>query len=489
MIRMLARLRRSRPRRSTLRTRVTVVASLAITAAVVLGLLLMYLLQMNSVRSTVDGQLRTYATQIAQSAANGRWPTPLAPSTLDSNAEAQVIAPDGRVLAATRRLVGLPAVYRLPADSDTPVRQKAADRVVPGEVRVIGLRTTVDGRSVAIITLTSTGLLRQVNSEFARHLLIGLPIILVLAAAVWLVVGRALRPVERIRHAVTDITSADLSQRVPEPGTADEIGHLAHTMNDMLTRLDDAAQRQRRFVADASHELRSPLAAIRTTLEVGLAHPDRAPWPTIAERAAEQSTRLEDLIQQLLLLTKADEHQLSAQQQRVDLGVLRQDVVDNTPPHHLDIDLDTAPSVNTVGNPDHLQRLFRNIIDNAVRYAHRRVLITASATVDGVRVDIDDDGPGIPPAGRHRVFDRFVRLDSSRERSSGTTGLGLAIAHEIALAHQGRIAIADNPAGGARVVVTLPNAPSGAPVAAHPPAGLESAQPAKRTPMGTRRRK
>ncbi|HEY3713395.1 MAG TPA: HAMP domain-containing sensor histidine kinase [Jatrophihabitantaceae bacterium] len=457
---MISRVRRRR----TLRTRVTVVASLAITAAVVLGLLLMYLLQMSSVRRTVDGQLRTYATQIAQSAANGRWPTPLAPSSLDADAEAQVIAPDGRVLAATRTLVGLPAVYRLPANSDTPVRQKAADGVIPGEVRVIGLGTTVDGRPVAIITGTSTGLLSQVNSEFVRHLLIGLPIILVLAAAaVWLVVGRALRPVERIRHAVTDITSADLSQRVPEPGTADEIGHLAHTMNDMLTRLDDAAQRQRRFVADASHELRSPLAAIRTTLEVGLAHPDRAPWPTIAERAAEQSTRLEGLIQQLLLLAKADEHQLSAEQQRVDVGALLRDVVANTPAHHLDIDLDVAPGVDTVGNPDHLQRLFRNILDNAVRYARRRVLLTATTTADEIRIEIDDDGPGIPAADRDRVFDRFVRLDDSRERTTGSTGLGLAIAREIVLAHHGYLTIADSPAAGARVIVTLPLAPSSAP--------------------------
>jgi signal transduction histidine kinase len=122
-----------------------------------------------------------------------------------------------------------------------------------------------------------------------------------------------------------------------------------------------------------------------------------------------------------------------------------------------------APGVDTVGNPDHLQRLFRNILENAVRYARRRVLITATTAADEIRIEIDDDGPGIPAADRGRVFDRFVRLDSSRERSTGTTGLGLAIAREIALAHHGRIDIADSPFAGARVIVSLPLAPSSAP--------------------------
>lgn len=448
---------RLRARSATLRARVTVVASLAITAAVVLGVLFMYVLQMQSVRRTIDGQLHTYATQIAQSAPTGAWPQPLAGSSLDANAEAQVLAPDGGVLAATRALAGVPAVYTLPAGANAPVRQKAADGVIPTDIRVVAVRTTVSGRAVTVITGTSTGLLSQVNSEFLRHLLLGLPIILLLAAGtVWVVVGRALRPVKRIRQAVTEITSADLSRRVPEPETPDEIGHLAHTMNDMLERLDAAAIKQRRFVADASHELRSPLAAIRTTLEVGLAHPARAPWPTIAARAAQQSTRLEDLIQQLLVLAKADEHQLTAYQQRVDVSPLLREVTTNTPAHHLDISLDAPSGAATVGNPDHLRRLFSNIIDNAVRHADSQVRITTAITAHEVRIEVDDDGPGIPTADRDRIFDRFVRLDYSRERGSGTTGLGLAIAREIAIGHGGGISVADSPAGGARFIITLP---------------------------------
>jgi signal transduction histidine kinase len=437
------------------------VASISITAAIVLGVVAIYLLQIQSARRTIDSQLRTYAIQIAQSAGSGTLPGTLAPSSLDPNAEAQVIAADDSVLAATRTLAGVPAAYLLSPGSDTPVRQKAADGVIPSEVRVFALRTTIHHRPVTIITATSTGLLNQVNSGFAHDLVIALPIILILAAgATWLVVGWALRPVDKIRRAVTSITSAGLSQRVPEPGTADEIELLAKTMNDMLTRLDDAARRQHRFVADASHELRSPLAAIRTTLEVGLAHPGQAPWPVIADRAVQQAARLDDLIQQLLLLAKADERQLAAQRQPVDLGQLLRDIRASAvlSREDLDVDLDVAPDVITAGNPDHLERLFRNIIDNALRFARARVVIRAAGAATTVQVEVIDDGPGIPAAERDRVFDRFVRLDTSRERRTGTAGLGLAIAREIAVAHNGQIIVADTSGAGARVVITLPRA-------------------------------
>jgi heavy metal sensor kinase len=441
----------------TLRTRVTVVAGLALTAIMVLGLLVMYLLQRQSARQSIDAQLRTYATQIAQSAPDGTWPRPLPPSTLDPNAQAQVLAADGSVLAATRSLQGLPAVYALPAGSDTPVRQKAADGVVPAEMRVVAARTTVAGQPVTIVTATSTGFLDQVNETFARLLIVGVPGILALAAlTVWLVVGRALRPVEQIRQAVTEITAADLSQRVPEPGTRDEIGHLAQTMNGMLTRLEDSAARQRRFVADASHELRSPLAAIRTTLEVGLAHPDQAPWPTIAHRAVRQAARLEDLVQQLLLLAKADDRHLATQRRPVELDALLREVATTTVADRIDVEITATPDAVTVGNPEHLARMVRNVLDNALRYATHRVLIAASTAAGTVQIEVSDDGPGIPVEERQRVFDRFVRLDPSREHGSGSTGLGLAIAREIATAHGGGIVMDEAAGGGARVVITLP---------------------------------
>jgi signal transduction histidine kinase len=441
-----------------LRTRVTAVAGLALTVGVVLGLVLLFLLQRHSARSNIDAQLRTYAVQIEEAGAIGTWPRPLPASPLDATAQAQVLAPDGAVLSATRALLGSPAVYQLAPGSDVPVRQSAANGVLSGEVTVVATRAAVSGQPVTIVTMTTTDPLSQINETFARLLLIGVPGILVLASVtVWLVVGRALRPVERIRHAVTEITAADLSQRVPEPGIGDEVGNLAHTMNDMLARLDDSAYRQRRFVADASHELRSPLAAIRTTLEVGLAHPEAAPWPDIAGRAVRQTERLESLIQQLLLLARADDRQLTARRERVDLAALVREVATATAASGASVDVTAPPAAVTVtGDAEHLSRLFRNIIDNAVRYARHQVHVTIAGQDAAVQVEVSDDGPGIPAAERERVFDRFVRLDPSRERASGSAGLGLAIAREIATVHGGRITITESPSGGARVTTILP---------------------------------
>ena len=459
--------RRAGPR--TVRTRVTAVAGLALTAAVVLGLVVMYWLQLNSANQTIQGQLGAYATQIEQSAVRGRFPQPLPPSDLGQTAQAQVLASDGTVLAATRNWAGLPALYlyTLPPGSTRPVRTPAGDRMLPDDLSDYAQHATAGGRPVTIITTARTYLQSQVEQTFARLLIIGVPVLLVLACGtVWLVVGRALRPVEQIRGAVTAITSADLSRRVPEPGTDDEIGRLARTMNDMLARLDDAAARQRRFVADASHELRSPLTAIRTGLEVGLSHPDRAPWPEIAGRAVRQSQRLEQLIAQLLVLARADARQLAARGQQVDLAALLTDLAAAPCPPGITIDLSVPPETVTTGNPEDLSRMFRNLLDNAVRYARHRVLITvritAAAGADSTVVEIADDGPGIPAGERERVFGRFVRLDPSREQASGSAGLGLAIAREIAAAHGATIVLTEAAGGGARAVVTLGGGRAGA---------------------------
>lgn len=453
-------------RAGSVRTRVTVLAGLALAAAVSLGLLIMFQVQVGSANRTTQDQLRTYAAQIEQSYQGGAWPRPLPAFALDRNAQAQVLAADGTVLAATRGLEGVGPVYTLPTGATTPVRRQSTDITFDDEVRVAGARATIGGEPVTVITLTTTDSLNQINETFSRLLLIGVPVILLLACVtVWLVVGRALRPVERIRRTVTEITAADLARRVPEPATRDEIGDLARTMNAMLARLEDSATRQRRFVADASHELRSPLAAIRTTLEVALAHPDSAPWPEIARRAARQSERLETLVRELLLLARGDDRHLVERRRPVNLGRLVEDVRATSVPGQVSVEIDRAgagdSAVRVIGDPEQLARMVRNILDNAIRHARRTVVVSvtrAGSEPDTAVVTVADDGPGVPAAERERVFDRFVRLDPSRERSAGSTGLGLAIAKEIAVAHAGHIIIGEAPGGGALVVITLPRA-------------------------------
>ena len=456
----------------SLRTRVTAVAGLALTAAVSLGLVILYLLQVGSAHRTEDDQLRTYAAQIEQSASPteaGGWPRPLPAFPLDANAQAQVLAADtGSVLTSTRALEGYRALYTLPVGATSPIRQAGIDSALHGELRVVATRATVDGRAVSIITWTTTDALSQINDTFSRLLLVGVPGILLLACAtVWLVVGRALRPVERIRRTVTDISAADLSRRVPEPAVRDEIGELARTMNTMLGRLEDSAAQQRRFVADASHELRTPLAAIRAALEVGLAHPDRAPWRQIAERAVRQSTRLEHLLGELLLLARSDDHHLVHRRSPVSIPALVQEVLATTPAPRVPVEFrppagtaDPAiPAGWVLGDPEQLERMVRNVLDNAIRHACHLVELSVEDTApDTVAIVISDDGPGIPVEDRERVFDRFVRLDPSRDRANGSSGLGLAIAKEIATAHSGSITIGDAPVAGASVRITLSRA-------------------------------
>lgn len=280
---------------------------------------------------------------------------------------------------------------------------------------------------------------------------ISMLILLAVAATTRRAVGSALRPIEGIRAELADITAHDLHRRVPLPGSRDEVNHLAVTMNATLDRLERAVDQHRQFVADASHELRSPIAALRTELELAIDHPTRT-WSTSARDALADTRRLERLTDDLLFLARIDAG-APARHTAVDLAAILTELTRRRPTVRTHF---PAAPVTVQGSDIHLQRLLTNLLDNAQRHSRNHVdahLRTSCATVI---IHIDDDGNGIAPEHRDRIFDRFARLDEARTRDHGGTGLGLAIARDIAHSHAGTLQINDAPTGGARFTLQLP---------------------------------
>ena len=290
---------------------------------------------------------------------------------------------------------------------------------------------------------------------------VGLPImLLVVAATTWAVVGRALAPVEQIRREVASITAAQLHRRVPDPPGDDEIGRLARTMNEMLNRLEHAQDRQRRFVADASHELRTPVASIRQHAEVALAHPERSSLRSLAETVLAEGLRMQRLVSDLLVLAASDEHSALLRRRPVDLDDLVFAVAgDLRASSTLRVDTAAVSAGRVTGDGPALRRVLTNLVDNAARHTRSSVGF-ALTTVDGtVLLIVDDDGPGIPESDRRRVMERFVRIDTARARDAGGSGLGLAIVAQIVHAHHGGIQIGASPPGGTRITIRLPSDP------------------------------
>jgi signal transduction histidine kinase len=307
-------------------------------------------------------------------------------------------------------------------------------------------------------------------------------LILLVGITTWRLVGRTLKPVEAIRRQVSEISGTALDRRVPEPGTADEIDRLARTMNTMLDRLDAAARRQRTFVADASHELRSPLATIRTKLEVGLARSRTGSWPAVARGWLAEQERLERLVEDLLLLARLDEGVEDVAPTVVDLDelVLRE-AQDLRSRGKVRVDLTGVAGGRVRGDPERLRRVVGNLFDNAERHASTAVGCELRQHGDTVELVVSDDGPGIAAVERQRIFERFVRLDESRNRRGGGAGLGLAIVQDIVTAHGGTVeAVATD--CGARFVVRLPAADPAAGQGAESgaPAGVRAGRASRR---------
>ncbi|WP_406468286.1 HAMP domain-containing histidine kinase [Streptomyces hirsutus] len=279
-------------------------------------------------------------------------------------------------------------------------------------------------------------------------MLIGFPLLAALVAGMtWVVTGRALRPVAGIREEMAAITaSEDLKRRVPEPGTHDEIARLARTTNETLAALETSVERQRRFVADASHELRSPIASLRTQLEVAAAHPELLDL----DGAVEDTVRLQHLAADLLLLARLDagERPVDA---RVDLAALaREEAAGRT-----GVTVD-AESAEVAGSRGQLARVLGNLLDNGGRHARETVSVSVRREGDWAVLAVADDGDGVAEADRERIFERFVRLDAARSRDDGGAGLGLAIARDVAVRHGGTLTAGAAPSGGALFALRLP---------------------------------
>lgn len=360
----------------------------------------------------------------------------------------QVSDEQGRVVRASPGLV-----RELPVDDADEMTLSGADS--PYVVVVEDAR--VGDEEYDVTVAASLEDVEESMTALVTPLVVGLPLLLLLVGGTtWMVVSRALAPVERIRAEVEQITGDRLDRRVPEPRSRDEIHRLAQTMNQMLGRLQDSRDRQRQFVGDASHELRSPLASIRQTAEVSRAHPGSLPEGELAEAVLEEGARMQRLVEQLLLLTQADEGALQRAEHDVDLDDVALSAARRVRRPGLTVDTSGIQPGRIRGDRGGLDQVARNLVENAARHARSRIQVTVQQIDAGVELVVEDNGSGIAEADRERVFERFVRLDEARARDVGGSGLGLAIVSDIVAAHGGSVEAAASEHGGARFVVRLP---------------------------------
>ncbi|XTZ18857.1 ATP-binding protein [Micromonospora echinospora] len=463
-----------------MRGRLTLVSVLGLAVGLALGGLALLSVLGHVLQRSVDAEAFQTADAVALLAAEDALPDPLPVAA--GQVRVQVVDGEGRVRAASidaDRLVPMLPVDRI----DHSARQRAfvrGERLgLPGPVRVVSVPAGTPTDPLSVLVGKSMADVNQGARVVRFVLLVGIPLLVVILGGVtWRVVGATLRPVEALRSGAEEITGRANGGRLPVPASRDEIHRLAVTLNDMLARLEAARARQRAFLADAAHELRSPLTNMRTELEVAGRLGERTDWPVVARDLLADTERLSRLVDDLLLLARLDEagHAGSVG------GVAGTDVPGRavrgrraTGPVELTELVRAAaarfpsPPVRvlpasgpqwTVGDADQLHRVVTNLIDNAVRHCRSTVVIevTGEAVAGTHLVTVTDDGPGIPAADRERVFDRFTRLDDARDRDAGGTGLGLAIVRELVRLHDGTVRLSDAEPG-LRVSVCLPALP------------------------------
>lgn len=470
-MRVLEKTRRKRGVRRGLRWQSTVAAVAVVAVAMLTGGLLLLQTLGSALVSSTDSLLRSKVRDVAVLIQNdhAEEATRAVAGTVNKDPLVQIVDETGTVTAASE-----PRLLEAPLSSLRP----AAEQIATDNVSAPGLLGDADERFLVVLGVDDedskywvlAGRTIQPQSDTVRivtaFLLVAMPLLLgVVGLSVYFLVGRSLRQVDTIRIQVSHIDAGRLSERVDVPGTHDELQALAATMNSMLDRIETADQRQRQFVTNASHELRSPLTTIRTGLDISIADASGETWRGMQPILTEETQRLQGLVEDLLTLSKADDEGLAVRREDVDLDdVLATELrrVNATSKHRIVADLVPA---KIAGDPVRLGQAFRNVIDNADRHAARTIAVKLSVMVQTVVVTIDDDGTPVPVADRERIFGRFVRLDESRSRHQGGSGLGLAIARGIVEAHDGRVIATETSQGWCRFEVSFPPV---APLAAVP---------------------
>jgi signal transduction histidine kinase len=398
---------------------------------------------------------RAALTQLADACAlvKEEVPHPL-PTPRDSLLLVQMVDMAGAVVSSSANVMDMDNTFAgpLPPQGLTTSASRARTTIEGGQYLLVGQRVSAAADSPAIYV-------DRLSRSLRRQFLWWSPVFLVAASlGLAAVVSRSLRPVEQMRRNVASISASDLSQRVHEPSTRDELARLAQTMNQMLERLRVSSERQQRFVSDASHELRTPLTVMRTRLDVALRNQSSTDWPMVARALLDQNNRMERLVSNLLTLAKGES--VLRVSDPVDLDELVSARVSDMRAIHPEIvfDLSKMSAGRVPGDPDELARLVQNLLDNAAGHARSRVQISLHAEPGWVELAIEDDGPGVPVDERERVFARFARLDSARSSAVGGAGLGLAIVADIATRHSGTVRFEDPVIlGGARALVRLPS--------------------------------
>lgn len=379
----------------------------------------------------------------------------------DDSGFVQILDSQGRIISATKNIAGEAALISAPRASSSGRNQIVLENQVISAFdnvtfRVIAKQISVQKKIYTAIVGYS---LEKTDNSIAylEKLLFGLNLLVMLLVylATWFVTGRALRPVEKMRLEVDQLSAKELSKRVSVPKSSDEIGRLGKTLNSMLDRLEASDQKQRRFVSDASHELRNPLAGMRTQLEVELLYPDPGKVQESRETLLASTLRLQELTEDLLVLAVADSNQSQVHRSAVNLAeLIRHEVDQFTLASGVRVDASNLEDSLLYGNESQLRRIFINLLDNANRFAESLILVRLANRNGKIIWEVIDDGPGISVSDEGRIFERFSRLDNARSRNAGGTGLGLAIVKELVLAHGGDIRLLHDGLG-AHFVITF----------------------------------